>query len=161
MSAFSDLGWPRGLSFSEQLVHNNTYKHKYSPWITSGIIRSIKYRDLLYRKLTETDALSPEHSDLANNLSLYNSISGWQRLITMQRSSRNVNKLCAAYDLLLMKHYIRVRRRFRFQMISWLMVITRILRQTLLIALILFCQYWENVVWQNTFKCEEYNQYIS
>ena len=60
--------------FQPREVNYNKYKHKYSPWITSGIIRSIKYRDLLYRKLKKTDALSPEHSDLSNNLRLYNSI---------------------------------------------------------------------------------------
>ena len=37
--------------FQPREVNYKKYKHKYSPWITSGIIRSIKYRDLLYRKL--------------------------------------------------------------------------------------------------------------
>ena len=60
--------------FQPREVNYNKYKHKYSPWITSGIIPSIKYRDLLYWKLKKTDALSPEHSDLSNNLRLYNSI---------------------------------------------------------------------------------------
>ena len=27
------------------------YKHKFSPWITSGILRSLKYRNTLYKKL--------------------------------------------------------------------------------------------------------------
>ena len=55
-------------------VRYNKYKHKFSPWLTSGIIRSIRYIDSLYRKLEKTDVLSPEYGDLASNLRLYNAV---------------------------------------------------------------------------------------
>ena len=32
-------------------VKFNRYKHKYSTWITQGLIKSIKYRDSLYKQL--------------------------------------------------------------------------------------------------------------
>ena len=32
-------------------VRYKKYKHKISPWITSGILHSIEYRDKLYREL--------------------------------------------------------------------------------------------------------------
>ena len=58
--------------FQPREIRYNKYKHKFSPGMTSDIIRSIKYRDSLYRKLKKTDVLSPEYSDLASNLRLYN-----------------------------------------------------------------------------------------
>ena len=48
MEAKSKHFQPREVSFDK-------YKHKISPWISSGIIHSIKYRDSLYRKLKKTD----------------------------------------------------------------------------------------------------------
>ena len=35
------------------------YKHKLSPWITTAIIKSIKFRDNLYRKM-KSSTLNPE-----------------------------------------------------------------------------------------------------
>ena len=60
--------------FQPREVRFDKYKHKFSPWISSGIIHSIKYRDSLYRKLKKTDVQTPEYSELSNNLRIYNSI---------------------------------------------------------------------------------------
>ena len=60
--------------FPPHEVRFDKYKHKFSPWISSGIIHSIKYRDSLYRKLKKTNAQSPEYNVLSNNLRIYNSI---------------------------------------------------------------------------------------
>ena len=37
-----------------KLVKFNKYKHKKSMWITQGILRSIQYRDKLYKQLKFT-----------------------------------------------------------------------------------------------------------
>ena len=50
------------------------YKHKLSPWITSAIIKSIKYRDQLYRKMKSCDPDSEEYGKHRTNLNTYNSI---------------------------------------------------------------------------------------
>ena len=60
--------------FQPREVRFDRYKHKFSPWISSGIIHSIKYRDSLYRKLKKRNAQSPEYNKLSNDLRIYNSI---------------------------------------------------------------------------------------
>ncbi len=42
------------------MVKFNKSKHKISPWITKGIIRSIQYRDNLYKTHKMTASNSPE-----------------------------------------------------------------------------------------------------
>ena len=37
----------------------NHYKHKKNPWITMGIINSIKFRDIMYKRLRLTNSDSP------------------------------------------------------------------------------------------------------
>ena len=37
--------------FPEKRVKFNKYKHKRSNWITSGILKSIEFRDKLYKRL--------------------------------------------------------------------------------------------------------------
>ena len=55
-------------------VKFNKYKHKHNPWMTQGILISIKNRDKLYRKLRKTSHESTEHARLKVNLSTYNRI---------------------------------------------------------------------------------------
>ena len=55
-------------------VKFNKYKHKARPWITYGIIKSIKNRDIMYRKLKCVSPETEEYSRLKINLSTYNSI---------------------------------------------------------------------------------------
>ena len=51
---------------------NNKYKHKKSKWITYGIFKSIKFRDNLYKKLT--NPVLREYDILNTNLQTYNTI---------------------------------------------------------------------------------------
>lgn len=55
-------------------VKLNKHKHKLSPWCTHGIIKSIKYRDALYKRLKCCPTSSPDYSTLKTNLKTYNSI---------------------------------------------------------------------------------------
>jgi hypothetical protein len=48
------------------------HKHKKSPWITYGIIRSISYRDRLYKKLKQASPDSTNHLLLKCHLQRYN-----------------------------------------------------------------------------------------
>ena len=57
-----------------KLVRFNKYKHKLSPWITNGILTSIRFRDKLYRKLEKTQKDSTTYDVLNNNLRNYNGI---------------------------------------------------------------------------------------
>ena len=50
------------------------HKHKRSPWITNGIIRSIKFRDNLYKQLKRTNQDVPEYDALKLNLKTYKKI---------------------------------------------------------------------------------------
>ena len=49
-------------------------KHKISKWITHGIIKSIKYRDKLYKALKMTHHESPNYTILKVNLKAFNTI---------------------------------------------------------------------------------------
>ena len=55
-------------------VKYNKYKHKNSNWISTSIIKSIKYRDKLYRKLKETPPHHDHYHSLELNLKTYNTI---------------------------------------------------------------------------------------
>ena len=55
-------------------VRFNKYKHRKSPWITNGILKSIKYRDNLYKNLKVMQPNSLEYSQSKLNLSTYNRI---------------------------------------------------------------------------------------
>ena len=53
----------------------NKHKHKNSNWITKGIIiKSIKYRDMLYRQLKKTNPYCQQHEVMIINLHTYNNI---------------------------------------------------------------------------------------
>ena len=57
-----------------KFVKFKKYKHKNSKWITKGIIKSIKYRDNLYKKIKLTSSDTPEHNIQKTNLLCYNKI---------------------------------------------------------------------------------------
>ena len=46
--------------FPEKRVKFNKHKHKLSDWITSGILKSIEFRDKLYRRLSKLSTESPD-----------------------------------------------------------------------------------------------------
>ena len=58
----------------KRTVKFHKYKHKFTPWITAGILRSIKYRDTLYRQLRSTRLETPEFYIIKQNLKTYNTI---------------------------------------------------------------------------------------
>jgi len=55
-------------------VKYKKHKHKKSDWITSGIIRSIKFRDKLYQRLRVTPITDAIYNTLKTNLRTYNCI---------------------------------------------------------------------------------------
>ena len=55
-------------------IKYNKYKHKKSLWISYGIIKSIKYRDKLYRNLKCMSKNSPCYANTKLNLKTYNTI---------------------------------------------------------------------------------------
>ena len=52
----------------------NKYKHKRCPWITSGILHSLKHRDKLYKKLKSLSDLDPSYNTYKTNYKTYNQI---------------------------------------------------------------------------------------
>ena len=52
----------------------NKYKHKNSTWITQGLLKSIRYRDTLYKQLKMSDPNSPDYETTNTILKTYNSI---------------------------------------------------------------------------------------
>ena len=64
----------RKTHMTSKLVKYNKYKHKKSKWITSGLLRSIRFRDNLYKKIKLTNPASIEYETLRINLKTYNNI---------------------------------------------------------------------------------------
>ena len=58
--------------FPEKRIKVNKYKHKLSHWITTGIIKSIEFRDNVYKKLKACTTDSPEYELNQCNLKRYN-----------------------------------------------------------------------------------------
>ncbi len=57
-----------------KLVKFDKYKHKRTTWITSGIIKSIQYRDNLYKKLEMTHHCSTQFAIYKVNIDTHNNI---------------------------------------------------------------------------------------
>ena len=55
-----------------KLVKFNKYKHKKSAWITLGLLKSIRYRDKLYKQLRLSNPNSLHYDTLKLNLKTYN-----------------------------------------------------------------------------------------
>ena len=54
----------------------NKYRHKKQPWITNGLLKSIRYKDKLYRNLKQTKPTASEFLVIKNNLRVYKCILG-------------------------------------------------------------------------------------
>ena len=52
----------------------NKYKYKKSNWITTRILKSIKYRDKLYKSMKKTPTYTYDFIIIKHNLSVYNKI---------------------------------------------------------------------------------------
>ena len=55
-------------------IRLNKYKHKKTEWITNGILKSIKFKDNLYKRMKLSVVGRVERTVLKHNLSVYNSI---------------------------------------------------------------------------------------
>ena len=58
----------------DRYVKFHKHRHKKNKWITTGIIRSIKFRDNLYIKLKQCTVDTLEYANLKNNLKVFNGI---------------------------------------------------------------------------------------
>ena len=59
--------------FPEKYIKFNKYKHKLSNWITSGRLKSIEFRDKLYKHPKMCSSESVGYELLKRNLKIYNS----------------------------------------------------------------------------------------
>ena len=59
---------------STKTCRPHKHKHKMNPWITFGIIRSIRFRDKLFKRLKQTELGSLQYEELKTNLATYNNI---------------------------------------------------------------------------------------
>ena len=57
-----------------KLVKFNKYKHKGNKWITNGVLKSLIYKDRLYKQLRSTDKSSNLYPYLKQKFGLYNSL---------------------------------------------------------------------------------------
>lgn len=64
----------KNLHLPEKIVRYDKHKHKKSKWITHSLIKSIKYRDALYKKHKKTKQTSPEYQTQKTNLATFNTI---------------------------------------------------------------------------------------
>ena len=71
-------------------VRINKYKQKKTPWITIGLLNSIKSRDKLYKRLKQSKPDTALFADLKTNLSTFNKI--LKKIIRAAKSSYYVSK---------------------------------------------------------------------
>ena len=57
--------------FPQKRVKCNKYQHKLSNWITTGILKSIEFRDNLYKRLKLCPIDSPYYETYKHNLKMY------------------------------------------------------------------------------------------
>ena len=67
-----------------KMVKLKKYKHKKSSWITQGLLKSIRYRDHLYKQLKLTNPDTVEYEVIKINLKSYNDILKRSFLIAKQ-----------------------------------------------------------------------------
>ena len=60
--------------FKAKTVRFNRYRHKISPWATTGILCSIQFLDRMYRNLQSISPNTDMYNSLKQNLKSYNSI---------------------------------------------------------------------------------------
>ena len=58
----------------DKYVKFHKHRHKKNKWITTGIIRSIKFRDNLYIKVKQCNSNTLQYANLKNNLKVFNGI---------------------------------------------------------------------------------------
>jgi len=75
--------------FPTTTVRFNRYKHSMNPWITPGLMKSIKKRDKLYISLKKSKVDTPIYDTRKRNLTTYNTI--------LKRTIKD-NKKCYYFD---------------------------------------------------------------
>ena len=75
-------------------VKFNRHKHKINPWMSSGILVSIKYRDTLYKRLHQLSPASEAYLTSETNLKTYNRI---LNKTMRQAKTTYYNKLLTTY----------------------------------------------------------------
>ena len=68
-----------------RIVKFKKYKHKISPWMTKGILKSMKAKDKLYKKLKKTNPEAHDYPLLEHNFKTYCSMT--QKCIRLAKSS--------------------------------------------------------------------------
>ena len=68
----SEIELNKNIHLPEKMVKFKKYSHKNSCWITTGILRSIKYRDKLYKQLKCTNPDTLLYRNLYVNLNSFN-----------------------------------------------------------------------------------------
>ena len=61
-------------TFPFKKVKITKYSTKHSPWITQGLLNSIRKRDILYRRLIKTKSTSPSYEKKENDLKAHSTI---------------------------------------------------------------------------------------
>ena len=79
-------------------VRFDKHKHKMTKWVTTGIIKSIKFRDKLYKQLKSIPVNSQEYNTMKINLKTYNQIlkrktSEWLRRIIIMNNLINIKMI--------------------------------------------------------------------
>ena len=70
----SEIELNKNIHLPEKMVKFKKYSHKNSCWITTGILRSITYRDKLYKQLKCTNPDTLLYRNLYVNLNSFNTI---------------------------------------------------------------------------------------
>ena len=85
-------------------VRFKQYKHKLSPWMTKGILVSIKLRDKLFCRLKSTQETSPHYDVLKYNLSEYKTLLkrlfDWLKLNIMMNNLIKIRQIADMSGLL-------------------------------------------------------------
>ena len=76
--------------FPVKQIKYNKHKHKGSEWITNGIIRSIKFRDKLYKQMITVPSDTHEYFIHKTNLHTYNKM--LKKTIRQAKSSYYIKK---------------------------------------------------------------------
>ena len=77
-----EINLAKNKHMTSKLVKFKKHKHKITQWITQGILRSIRFRDNIYKHLKSINPNSPEYDTLKSNLKTFN--------IILKRSQANV-----------------------------------------------------------------------
>ena len=82
---------------SPKIVRFKKYKHKLSPWMTNGILQSLKFKDKLYLDMKATKQETEKYESLKSHLQAYNSLlKNWsdrQKLIIMQTNLAKISQI--------------------------------------------------------------------